>query len=74
MKDHNGVTGNGRKTFKFYDKLDEILGHRPASAPNFLVDTGHGTANAQSQESDAEGGTDGKDAYVRKAWFYLEQY
>ena len=34
VKDHNGVTGNGRKTFKFYDKLDEILGHRPSSVPH----------------------------------------
>ena len=63
IKDHNGVTGNARKTFKFYNKSDEILGHRPASAPAFLVDTGspsHGTATAQSQKSDIEGGTDGK--------------
>ena len=39
VKDHNGVTGNGRKTCKFYDKLDAILGHRPASAPSTLLDT-----------------------------------
>ena len=63
IKDHNGVTGNGRKSFKFYKKSDEILGHQPALAPTFLVDIGspsHGTATAQSQESDTEGGTDGK--------------
>jgi hypothetical protein len=72
IKDHNGVTGNGRKTFKFYNKLDEILGHRPSSAPAFLVDTGspsHGTTTtAQLQESDAEGGTDGKGEHIYKAW------
>ena len=66
VKDHNGVTGNGRKSFKFYKKLDEILGHRPASAPSFLVDTSspsHSmmTVTAQSQENDAEEEeTDGK--------------
>ena len=39
IKDHNGVTGNGRKTFKFFQQLDEILGHRPASVPEVLLDT-----------------------------------
>ena len=38
-KDHNGITGNGRKTFKFYNHLDQILGHRPASVPSIVVDT-----------------------------------
>ena len=32
-KDHNGETGRGRKTCKFYRELDEILGHMPASTP-----------------------------------------
>ena len=39
IKDHNDVTGNGRKTFKFFHQLDEILGHRPASVPEVLLDT-----------------------------------
>ncbi len=53
VKDHNGVTGNGRKTFKYYSKLDEILGHRSASAPSVLLDTGLTTAESQ-ESSDAE--------------------
>ena len=36
---HNSVMGNGRKYFKFYQELDRILGHRPASAPTILLDT-----------------------------------
>lgn len=40
MKDHNDETGRGRKTCKFYKELDTILGHRPASVPTVLVDTG----------------------------------
>ena len=40
MKDHNAVTGNNRKTCKFFHKLDAILGHRTASAPSSLLDTG----------------------------------
>ena len=40
IKDHNGVTGNGRQICKFCDKLDAILGHRPASTPPALLDAG----------------------------------
>ena len=40
VKDHNAVIGNSRKTCKFFHKLDAILGHRPASAPSSLLDTG----------------------------------
>ena len=57
VKDHNGVTGNGRKTFKFFKKLDEILGHRPASAPAVLLDAGSSnlsTTKEDAEESDSE--------------------
>ena len=37
VKDHNGETGKGRKTCKFFQELDSILGHRPTSAPTFLL-------------------------------------
>ena len=30
-KSHNGKTGRDRKTLKYMDKLDSILGHRPAN-------------------------------------------
>ena len=40
VKDHNGETGHGRKTCRFYKELDRILGHRPASVPASLLDTG----------------------------------
>lgn len=43
VKDHNGGTGNSRKTCKFFQKLDAILGHRPASAPSVLLDAGSST-------------------------------
>ena len=38
-KDNNGKTGGGRKTFKFFKEMDEVLGHRPASKPAVLLDT-----------------------------------
>ena len=39
IKDHNGETGRGRKTCKFYKELDEILGHRPVSIPPVVLDS-----------------------------------
>ena len=52
MKDHNGVTGNGRKTFKFFKKLDEILGYCPASVPAVLLDAE--SSNLSKTKADAE--------------------
>lgn len=49
VKDHNNKTGNGRKMCKFYSELDSILGHRPASLPVTLLDSG----KPSSQEPDA---------------------
>ena len=43
IKDHNGVTGNGRQTSEFHYKLDAILGHSPASTPPILLDAGSST-------------------------------
>ena len=60
-KDRNNERGRGRKTRKFYKELDRILGHRPASAPSSLLDTGDFSSSlleSQSQESGEE--TDGK--------------
>lgn len=34
IKDHNNKSGSDRKTSKWYDLLDAILGHRPAYAGN----------------------------------------
>ena len=39
VKDNNGETGRGRKTSRYYDMLDSILGHRPASVPHNLLDS-----------------------------------
>ena len=60
VKDHNGETGKGRKTCLFYRELDEILGHRPASVPTALLDTGSTSTVLESQESSEEIQTNGK--------------
>ena len=54
-KDHNGQTGRGRKSCKFYRELDDILGHRPASAPPTLLDTGTENAGTSNSSSDSHG-------------------
>ena len=40
MKDGNNVSGGGRLTCPFYEELDAILGHRAASCPPIIVDSG----------------------------------
>ena len=53
-KDHNGLTGRGKKTCRYYTELDAILGNRPASVLAVLLDTracSSGTnTTAESQE------------------------
>lgn len=58
VKDHNGETGRGRKTCKFFKELDSILGHRPASVPTSLLDTG--TSSSTVEESTEETQITGK--------------
>ena len=36
VKDKNGKTGRGRSIWKYFDALDAILGHRPATKPPLL--------------------------------------
>ena len=57
VKDHNGETGRGRKTCKFYKEFDSILGHQLASVPNILLDTG--TSSSPVEESTEETETNG---------------
>ena len=59
IKDHNGQTGRGRKTCKYYKELDDILGHRPASVPAVVLDTGT-TSNSSSTTEDASTRAEGE--------------
>ena len=60
VKDHNGEMGRGRKTCKFFAELDEILGHLPASAPSFVLDTGS-RANTEASSSAADDPNDSEE-------------
>ncbi len=54
VKDHNGETGKGRKTCKFYEELDNIIGQRPASVSTALLDTGASSSAAVDSQGIAE--------------------
>ena len=41
-KDNNNEIGRGRKTFRYYDDLDKVLGHRLASRPLVVLDASAG--------------------------------
>lgn len=56
VKDYNGETGKNRKTCKFFQKLDAILGHRPASAPSILLDAG--SSSTAIEEPTSQDGTE----------------
>ena len=60
VKDHNNQTGNGRKACKYFEELDKILGHRPASVPTVLLDSGTISSVQDSQDPEAERETNGK--------------
>ena len=44
-----GKTGRGRKSMKFYEQLNNILGNRPATRPEILVDSG--TSGATDEDA-----------------------
>ena len=46
IKDHNNKSGNDKKTSQFYEQLDAVLGHRPASTPPVVLDTCAGGLSA----------------------------
>lgn len=40
-KDHNGVSGRGRRSCPFYEEINAILGTRAASQPPVVLDCGN---------------------------------
>ena len=38
-KDNSGLTGRGTKKWKYFDQMDAIVGHRPATAPPIVLNT-----------------------------------
>ena len=42
VKDNNSKSGNNKVTCPFFEELDAVLGHRPASAPPLILDASAG--------------------------------
>ena len=38
IKDKKGKTGEGNKPWKYFENLDSVLGHKPATCPPIVVD------------------------------------
>ena len=53
VKDKNGETGRGKKTCKFFEDLDKVLGHRPATCPPILLES-LGTGEEEEEEVEEE--------------------
>ena len=47
IKDSNSLSGRDRKTSKIYEKLDEILGHRPATKPEVVFDSSSSSVTSE---------------------------
>ena len=39
IKDNNNETGRDRKTWRFYDCMNDILGNKPATRPTIVIDS-----------------------------------
>ena len=44
IKDTRKKTGTGRKDWKYFEEMDAILGHKPATQPPVVVESGEGAA------------------------------
>ena len=59
VKDHNNISGNNKKTCPFYDELDAVLGHRPASAPSLVLDASEGGLSVAVEPTERDESEDG---------------
>ena len=61
VKDNNNLSGTGRKTFEFYEQVDQIMGDRPITKPLCFLDTGEPTevgihSDSETEESETQDG------------------
>ena len=63
IKDDRNKTGRGRKTWNFFEAMDSVLGHKPATQPVLIesgkvVEATDETAKGNEDEVDGEGKVD----------------
>ena len=61
VKDNNNLSGRERKTFEFYEQVDQIMGDRPITKPPSVLDTGEPTevgihSDSETEESETQDG------------------
>ena len=63
IKDKHSQTGEGRKDWKFLEPMDAVLGHKPATRPPIVVESGGVREGSEKPEVTEEGETeaDGQD-------------
>ncbi|XP_045173150.2 uncharacterized protein LOC123534792 [Mercenaria mercenaria] len=73
VKDSNAQSGNARKTNRYFEELDRILGHRPATRPSSVLSTSTTETDISDQENvntdeeqDSDTNTDGGDGTEAK--------
>ena len=54
IKDTHNKTGTGRKKWRFYDSLNEVLGNRPVTCPPVVIDMSDETTLMLSEERAGE--------------------
>ena len=54
VKDSNNRSGRGRKSCKFFDDLDAVLGSRPAMQPPTVVDSLDRNEDGNSDDGDGD--------------------
>ena len=59
IKDHNNKTGNGRKKFKYFNEMNEILGNRAVISPPCLLESQVHVTNEVENQMNLESETGG---------------
>lgn len=57
VKDKHNKTGRGRKSWKYLEAMDAVLGHRPATRPSIALDTLEDPELSDAVEEEEEGDT-----------------
>ena len=51
IKDSMGKTGRGRKNWKYFEAMDQVLGHKPATCPPVVIESGESSMSCDPEPS-----------------------
>ena len=51
IKDTMGKTGRGRKNWKYFEAMDQVLGHKPATRPPVVIESGESSMSCDPEPS-----------------------